>query len=285
MPFENHILVAIDGSACSQTAIEYALWLGQSLHATVTAQHIIDPRMIDILVAPELAEALGFKTSVQATERVEAALRKIGALILELFSKQAEGKVHCQTFMDVGWIVDQILDRTTDHDLTIVGHSSKRGRESAPPISSMIGSVAERVACLSKKPVLVASEPLSEVQHILVAFDGSEPSRGALLLGKALAEKTGLPLCAATVVSGEQRLAEAHLTIEQGLRLIGQENRQDVFSVLHGPTTESLLEHAASKRAILLLGSYGFRLPEENVLGSTSTAVMRKAKCSVLIFR
>ena len=86
---ENKILVTVDGFRRSQIAIDYALWLGKALNATIFAQHVIDPHLMDLLIAPEFAECLGFATSVDSAERVEAALRKIGSVILELFSKQA----------------------------------------------------------------------------------------------------------------------------------------------------------------------------------------------------
>jgi nucleotide-binding universal stress UspA family protein len=281
---ENKILVTVDGSACSQIAIDYALWLGKALDATIFAQHVIDPRLMDLFIAPEFAECLGFATSVDSAQQVEAALRKIGSVILELFSKQADGqKVTFETFLDVGWIVDQILERAQYHDLTIVGHSG--GKTGALPVSRMLGSVAERIAVLSKKPVLVATQPLGQVNRILVAFDGSEPARGALLLGKALSDKIGKPLKAATVTHGQESLSEAGLTVEQGLRLLESPDRQDIFSILEGPTTSSLLKHAEVENALLIVGAYGFRSPEDNVLGSTTTGIIRSAKCSVLIFR
>ena len=108
---------------------------------------------------------------------------------------------------------------------------------------------------------------------------------GALLLGKALSDKIGKPLKAATVAHGQETLGEARLTVEQGLRLLGSPDRQDIFSILQGPTTSSLLKHAEAENALLIVGAYGFRSPEDNVLGSTTTGIIRSAKCSVLIFR
>ena len=76
-------------------------------------------------------------------------MRKIGSVILELFSKQAAGQeVTFETFLDVGWIVDRILERAQYHDLTIVGHSGRK--TGSRPVSRMLGPVAERIAVLSK---------------------------------------------------------------------------------------------------------------------------------------
>jgi len=282
MPFKK-ILVAVDGSACSQLAIDYALSLGTAMNSLVTGVHVIDPRLMDLFIAPEFAEALGFATSVSSSEAVFAALTKIGNVLLDLFKKQAKGKVEAETLLSVGWIAEEIVRHGDAQDLIVIGHHGKGERQK--PVSTIIGSVAERVAVFSKKPVLVASHALAEVRNILIAFDGSEPARGALLLGQALAQKTGRPLKAIVVAKSENQMSEARLTLEQGLTLLKQNRNEDTFAIEIGKTSEVILEYADGSRALLIIGAYGYGTAEDNVLGSTTTSVIRKARTSVLIYR
>src|SRR5208283_182295 len=72
------ILVSVDGSVCSQVAVDYALWLAGDLGASVSAQHVMDPRLLALIIAPEFAENLGFGASINAAEKVTAALKIIG---------------------------------------------------------------------------------------------------------------------------------------------------------------------------------------------------------------
>jgi nucleotide-binding universal stress UspA family protein len=284
MPLTN-ILVPVDGSTYSQRAIDYAFWLAQHIDGSVTAQHIVDPRLLDMIIAPEFAASLGFATTVDASEKARLALETIGKTILDLFRKEAKDKVEVETLLDFGSIIEQILERAVAYDLVIVGHHGKRSEGTLA--NTMIGSVAERVAVLSKKSVLVATHPVVDVKEIAVAFDGSEPSRGALLLGESLAIKTNKPLKAVVVAQSgaKEHMAGAHLTVEQGSRVLRKMSGKDVFSILEGYTTKTILDYATSSRALLILGAYGYRTPEENVLGSTTTGVIRRARTSVLIFR
>jgi nucleotide-binding universal stress UspA family protein len=279
------ILVSVDGSVCSQLAVDYALWLAGDLGASVSAQHVMDPRLLALIIAPEFAENLGFGASINAAEKVTAALKMIGNTVLDLVKKEAHGLVDVQTFLDYGLIVEKIVERAQAHDLAIVGH---HGREATKTLTdTMIGSVAERVVLLSKKPVLVATHPARDIEEIAVAFDGSEASRGALLLGEALATRTKKKLKAMVVAQSEStaHLADAQLTVEQGTRLLDKSEAELTFSIVAGPTTATILNWVKATGDLLIIGAYGYRTPEENVLGSTTTGVIRRAKTSVLIYR
>lgn len=281
MPFKR-ILVALDGSAYSKIAIDYGLWLASKCQASVTGLHVVDPRLIDLIISPQLSEALGFSKSVDTAEKVSAAMEEIGTLILKLFREQTEGKAPSQSALEVGWVVESIRNRAQDHDLVIVGH---RGSKDPGPAELLIGSVAERVVLCAGKPVLVASHPIGEVKEITVAFDGSEPSRGALLLGEALSIKTGLPLRAITAVLPGHSPTESRLTVEQGQSVLREQKSADIFITVERPAPDSVLKHAHLHGSLIVLGAYGFRTPEENVLGSTTTSIIRRAKNSVLVFR
>lgn len=283
MPFKK-ILVGIDGSSYSQTAINYAFWLASKLQASLTAEHVIDPRLADQIVAPEFAQTLGFSMSLESSEKVYAALEKIGKLILNLFSQQAAQKeLVCDTVLEAGWIAERIVAQAEKYDLVILGH---HGWDSSRlPPERIVGSIAERVVLSATTPVLVALRPLAEIKQILVAFDGSEASRGALLAGEALALKTGKPLVAITVAPSADKLAEAHLTVEQGSSLLHNFKDKDTFKIVEGPITKTILDYAHSSGSLVIIGAYGYRTHEENVLGSTTTGVLRRSKTSVLVYR
>lgn len=283
MPFKK-VLVSVDGSPCSQIAVEYALWLSDFIDLELSAQHVVDPRVANLIVSPGFAEHLGFSASVDVLDKVLTSLEGIGELILDLVRKQAEGRAEVQTILDVGWVVDQIVARAEENDLLIVGHHGPG--EPRPITEQLIGSVAERVIVRSHVPVLVAGKPIRDIVQIMVAFDGSEPARGALLLAEALAVQTKKPLQVVTVIPSKDKLADAHATVEQGHALLRHfQDESSIFTVREGPTTPTLLGHAGATGSLLVVGAYGFRTPEDNVLGSTTTAVVRKAETSVLIFR
>jgi len=283
MPFKN-ILVALDGSDCSQIAANYGIWLAGQLNAKLSGQHVVDPRVVDLFVAPEFAEELGFKESMETFDKVFRAFKKIGVVILDLFSKQAFTKgLTTDTYLDAGYTIEEIIKRADAHDLVVIGHRG-RGHQKAPT-ELTTGSVAERVAFEAKPPVLIAMRPVDTLEQILVAYDGSEPARGALLAAESLAVTTGKKLKAMTVVHSSDRMAEAKLTVEQGESYLREFGSKNIFEIREGHPARTLIDYANTSNSLLVIGAYGFRSPDSTVLGSTTTYVARRTKSSVLIYR
>lgn len=278
------ILVALDGSSNSQVAAEYGFWLASNLGASLAGQHVIDPRLVDLFIEPEFGEELGFGVSISTSEKVFTALRRIGKVVLDLFASEAANRgLKITTFLDEGYVSEEIVKHGDKHDLLIIGHRGKGKR--AVPSRLMLGSVAERVAINADVPVLIAVQPVSRVKQILVAYDGSEPARGALLMAENLAKNTGAKLKALTIVTSDQNKAEAQFLVEQGESYLREYAAENIFSIEEGAVTNTLLGYANNTDSLLVLGAYGFKNPDANVLGSTTTKVIREAKSSVLVFR
>lgn len=278
------ILVALDGSSNSQIAADYGFWLASNLGASLVGQHVVDPRLVDLFIEPEFAEELGFGVSVDTSEKVFAALRKIGKVILNLFASEAANRgLKVTTFLDEGYVAEEIVKYSDKCDLVIVGHRGKGKR--AVPSRLMLGSMAERVAVNADVPVLIAVQPVSRIKQILVAYDGSEPARGALLMAENLAKNTGAKLKAVTIVTSDQNKAEAEFLVEQGESYLKEYAAESVFTIEEGAISNTLLGYANKTDSLLVLGAYGFKNPDSNVLGSTTTKVIREAKSSVLVFR
>lgn len=278
------MLVALDGSMNSQIAAEYGFWLASNLGASLAGQHVVDPRLVDLFIEPEFAEELGFGVSVETSEKVFCALRRIGKVILDLFATQAAGKgLKTTTFLDEGYVAEEIIKYGDNFDLLIIGHRGKGKR--AVPSRLMLGSMAERVAVNADVPVLIAVQPVAKIKQILVAYDGSEPARGALLMAENLAKNTGAKLKAVTIVASDQNKAEAEFLVEEGEKFLREYSGEDVFSIEEGSITGTLLSYASNTDSLLVLGAYGFKNPDSNVLGSNTSKIIRETKSSVLIFR
>lgn len=280
----NNILIALDGSKYSQVAADYAFWLASNLDASLTAQHVVDPRVVELFVAPEFAEELGYSQGVETSDKIYKAIRRVGKTILDLFGSEAlakSQKANCT--LDEGNIVEEIVNRSQEYDLLVIGH---RGRGDQKFIGElMIGSVAERVAVASKKPTLIAIQALEKVKQICVAFDGSEPSRGALLMAENLAKNVGKPLKAITVVADKKQNSEGVEISEEGENLLREYWPEDVFEVKQGNAAKVLIDYAKETDSILVVGAYGFKNPEDNVLGRTTTRLIRKCENSILLYR
>jgi nucleotide-binding universal stress UspA family protein len=285
MTFKN-ILVALDGSKNSQIAAEYGFWLASNLGAKLAGQHVVDPRLVDLFIEPQFAQELGYQEFTDASDKVFSALRKIGNVILEMFATEAIGRgLRTTVFLDEGAIVNEILKYASEFDLLIVGH---RGKEQPKlPSQLMLGSVAERVVIGAPVPVLVTVQPVQQLSQILVAFDGSEPARGALLMAEHLAKETECLLKAVTVIPDATTKSKGHAgtLIEEGKALLREKHAEEVFQIKEGAVAKTILEYASDSNSLLVLGAYGYSDPEDNVLGSTTSRVIRQAKTSVLVYK
>jgi nucleotide-binding universal stress UspA family protein len=280
----DRILVAIDGSKYGQYAADFAFLLAAGFGSSLAAQHVVDPRLVDLFVEKEFAAELGFGRSVDTTDKVVRGLRKMGSLILKLFGDTAScHALKVDAFLDEGYVLNEILKRSGKYDLIVVGHRGKGAR--LLPSELMIGSIAERVATASKTPVLVAVSKPEDMQQILVAFDGSEPSIGALLMAEQLAKTLQKPLKAIYVAPCLAATADGDFAVEAGQRYLKENWSEPVFKVVVGNPADTILKEAARTHSLLILGSYGYRDPDQTVMGSTTTKVIRKTETSVLIFR
>lgn len=278
------ILVALDGSEYSQIAAEYAFWLADMLKSQVDGLHVVDPRIVDYFVAPEFAEALGFAQSIETSEKVFTALKKIGTVILELFAKQCQSRgQQAEVWMDVGYVVEEIVKRTDQYQLVITGHRGRTGKKL--PAATSTGTIADRVAAESDCSVLVAVKPVNALSQILVAYDGSEPARSALLAGEQLSLSAGLPLKALIVAPQEDNLTAAQLIAEQGMSYLRLTEQRDLFFIQSGSIARTLLEYANQTNSLLVVGASGGTSAERAALGSTASYIVRRTRSSILIIR
>ncbi|MCC7528205.1 MAG: universal stress protein [Candidatus Melainabacteria bacterium] len=305
-----HVLVALDGSEYSQNASLAAFWMTRATDAELEALAVVDPRIVDLFLSPEFAEDLGLKPSIDASAKIIQSLKRIANIVLNLWKGdcQAHLGVEGKTHLELGDTTEEILKRGKDCDLIVVGHRGVGYKDHQPSATHFrIGSVAERVAVGARKSVLISVAPPDALKTILVAYDGSEASKGALLLAEQLAVKTGKQLKAIHVVPKEEQRKQSTSTIELGASLLRnyipalenervrnasvsvkpstKELMDSVFSIKVGPVGKTILDEAQALNALLIIGAYGFKDPEENTLGSTTTHIVRSTRSSVLVYR
>lgn len=283
MKFDN-ILVALDGSKNGQIAADYGFWIASKLNANLSAQHVVDPRLIQLFVEPEFAEELGMVASIETSEKVFSSLRKIGKLILDRYTAEAHRRgFQTSSKLSEGRIVEEILKHSENFDLLIVGH---RGSDEPSTASNIaIGSVAERLVVGSKGPVLIAVQPVEEIETVIVAYDGSDAAVGALRTSESLAKYIGAKLKAVVVTGSSDDENKAKLLVTDGESRLQEYWSEDVFSIKYGSASSHILESAGTDKSLLVLGAYGFKDPNETVLGSTTVRVIRETKRSVLIYK
>lgn len=298
MPFEN-IIVPIDGSEGSHIAADYGFWFASALKAKLTGQDVVDPKSTDLFLTPEFCEEAGVTLPVNASEKLLQAQKRIALSTLDAFKKQsAEQSVQeVQTCLDVGAIGNTILKRANEYDLAIVGHHG-RGQQNEEALST--GSVARRIASDSSHSVLIAMQPIQELGHILVAYDGSATATGALVMAERLAVALRKELKIVHVAPTKQQFPKAKLMLQKAATELSKaaseyssafDNGKQfldkvTFIVREGQPAEVLIDFARITNGLLVIGSNGSRpRSHKDFLGKTSAYIVRKMQTSVLIFR
>ena len=174
-----------------------------------------------------------------------------------------------------------MLDHEEHADMVVLGQRGEHATWSA----GILGSSVERMVRASAKPCLVTPEKFRPIQHMLIAYDGSEESSKALRAGIALALALGVKVTITTVsaLGGEDAASEIlHKAKQQALD--GGVKAQ--LELLHGDPEAQILQVRETVGAdLIVMGAYGHTRIRELILGSTTSHVLRKANVPVLLVR
>lgn len=143
------LLIAIDASEASASAVSKAAELAEQLGARIVLLHVLDPD--SVVVAPEL---------MQVYQPTLEEMKKAGQTLLRQASDHFSDLVEVETLMPEGDPATQIVRAAAEHaaDLIIIGTDS-RGRLAHFLLGSTADAVIRRAPC----PVVAvrrSSEPL-----------------------------------------------------------------------------------------------------------------------------
>jgi nucleotide-binding universal stress UspA family protein len=274
------VLIATDGSAHAEAAVEYGAWVAARTRAGAIVLHVIDARRLAGHFITHFSEVVGGRDeSAQAGEREEGLVSRVreyyrarGQQLLERAAVICERyDVACRTELETGFL----------------------------------GSVAEKVVRKVERPVLMAQPPLREFRRALLAFDGSAAARRAMQALARLA--VALRMEGADVWQAFDRL-EALARLAVALRMEGvdavelvewNEPTEALTEVLQyfkdypvhvsahylkGDSLSVILDHAREAKCDLLaMGACADRTAESLGLGSTTEYLMRNSAVPVLV--
>jgi nucleotide-binding universal stress UspA family protein len=294
------ILVPLDFSDCSKSALRQAIALGERFKAELTLLHVwTAPSYVD---PHHRMTMFGRHQTLQqfAFAEVDKEMRRLLATLSRSDNIVASARV------EAGDAQAQIIELAAQgYDLVVMG---THGRTGLP--HWLLGSVAERVVRSSPCPVYVArnngdDDELS-LKKIIVAVDFSICSQIALRHAVQLAEQVDAEITAMHVVEFP-RLVVPHEVI-----LVGETQEPiEVFSrrraseelaalldgiapgaqrlegkVAVGNVRDELLQEASAGRYDLLVtGTHGHTGWSHLLLGSVGEQLVRRAPCPVLTIR
>ena len=178
-----HILVAIDFSSISITALRHALGIARRCHSTVSLLHVIDGSFYGTSGPDGIAVA------------TECALRDGEDLFAQLKQEHTVDGLKLDFDARVGPVWETVLEviREKDSALLVLGTHGRSGLGKL-----VLGSIAESAFREAPCPVLTVGPKVgpsksrgAEAKHFLVPTDLSGESTNALRYGISLARATG----------------------------------------------------------------------------------------------
>ncbi len=260
-----HLIVPVDGSDASWHAVDVAVALARRCNTNVGIIEIVT----------EISEIVDAETRL--TDRVD--------------QHDTNGvEVTTKAVVSTDGVAAGIGDEVDRHpEVTVVMASHGRGRSAA-----LLGSVAEELLQRVFGPVLVVGPHCGLGGFdgpVIVTVDGSSASESVLPLAAAWGiELRGTPWIVEVVepdvrTSGD--VAESTYPARLARRLAADSGHPAQFEVIHGHNVhDQIADFAESMHASLIVAStHGRSGMERIVTGSTAAAIVRHARCPVLLVR
>jgi nucleotide-binding universal stress UspA family protein len=142
------ILVAVDGSAAADKALEYAIDLAKKYESGLTIMHVMNLPSI-----PHSIPGDAFNRPIPSTEEIKALLKREGDGVLLKRKEVALGDgVEAETSLVFGDPAEEVLKASEGYDLIVMGRRGQ-GRLRA----MLLGSVSNKVIHYAKRPVLLVN--------------------------------------------------------------------------------------------------------------------------------
>lgn len=296
--FPTRILLAVDGSPCSEHAARLATGLARDLDSELRVV-LVGARAMDpgSLAAIPL---LGAEPGPWTRERPEQGARE--TLEGQVEKIRAAGGEVSKTHVEFGRPDAEIVRLAEDLDagLVVVG-----SRGFGPLRRAVMGGVSRSVVRHAHCPVLVVRGGRDTPGPVLVCVDGSKRAMQAAGVGAEISAATGAALHVVYVMRAERyrpqfgpeawegwqanlerATRDARSWVEERADLLGSKAKSSEAHLAFGEPAREIVRLADEVGAgMVVVGSRGLGGVRRMLLGSVSEAVVEHAPCPVMVVR
>lgn len=276
------ILVCTDGSAHSQTAIEYGIALSSRLEARLMGLHVLDSRMLEGPLMADISGWIGAQPYGAQLQQFRDLLQQRGEAVIQAFYDLCEERgIKGEGIVRMGHPARVIIEEEAKAELLVLGQKG----EHVDLIGDLMGSNAERIVRQSVKPCLVTPTEYRPISKILAAYDGSGHASQALHEAVELAKAADMELTLLAVADHENR-EEMETIIQDAVKLAADHGVKTASCVEEGDVVDLILGKAAAFDSdLIVMGAYGHGRIREMILGSTTTQIIATSDRPVLLVR
>lgn len=281
------LIAFIDGSIYSESVLDHAAWVANTIGASVDVVHIIGRRETTSVpvsfsgnLEADAQQHLLEELSAHDQQRAKLAQQR-GRLIVDAGVARllSAGVAEVHARLRTGDIVEAVQELEADADLVLIG---KRG-EAADFAKMHLGSNLERVARSSRKPVMVANRKYKPIERFLIAYDGGPSVMKAINHIASGALFPGLPC---HMVMAGKDTPEARGKVEASANMLRTAGYAVEIHIEEGQPEEVIARHAEADHIdLLVMGAYGHSRVRNFIIGSTTSEMIRSVLIPVMLFR
>lgn len=281
------IIACIDGSAYADSVTHLSAWAHERTGLAISLLHVVAPH--SEVVKADMTGQIGLGAKANLLEELtkldeehgKLELRK-GQLMLDHAKEELASKniTKPEILHRRGSLVETIVEMEADVALVVMG---KRGEHhhAAP---DHLGSNLERVARAIHKPLLVATKTVKPVSRFLIAYDGSPSAQKAV---EYIAANPLLKGLECHLLKAGDKTSESEAMLKQAQDKLTAAGFTVQAAFISGKSVADAVASTIAEHAIdlLVIGAYGHAKLRSLILGSTTTALIRKSDVPVLLFR
>jgi nucleotide-binding universal stress UspA family protein len=272
------ILVGLDGTAFSDSAVSLGLRWAKATGALLAGHTVIDRPSLSVPTA--VPGGSGFHRMFPDDKKIAEAKQRADELLAKFTGRCQEASVTSRTVSELGDPPGAILSQAQRYDLILIGLETRfKATLDGSPCDTV-----DRVLHEPPRPVVAVPASLEEGTTTVIGYDGSlEAARTlAAYVSTGLASKYEN-----VVVTIAEHFEEAAATAERATAYLG----------LHGVTVKArpvetrldpaavLLDHASQFTAgLVVMGAFGHSGLRESFFGSTTRGVLRGSKVPVMLY-
>ncbi len=247
----NHILVALNGLESGWDALEQAIRINRNKEGEIRGLHVVDGESIDSKFSEELTN--------QFNNRIHNS-GQYGKLLI------AEGE-----------ITKLVHDYSLLNDLLVLKLIYAPSDNIFDRLSSGFSALLRK----SKRPILVVREEVTDLDKILLAYDGSPKSKEALFMSAYFAARYGSTL---RIISIDDGSADIELQVSYAKSYLNKMKINYQYLFEKGDVTRLVIRAVETLHAnFLLLGGYSSTSLFGVVFGSSVDSILRNLKIPALI--
>jgi nucleotide-binding universal stress UspA family protein len=248
------ILVAVDGTEDGWRALDQAVRVARREGAKLFGLHVTSPR----------------------SEKWGDAMQDLKA---EFARRCGAAGIEGDLAVDKGDIAAKICERSRWADLAVVSLAHPPGDQPFDRLSSGFRFMIQHCPA----PILAVPRLATDMDRILLAYDGSSKADEALYVCAYMAKKWQASLAVVTVAEGRRVRPKA---LDRARAYLKEHGIQAELVQERGSVAAAVVDTARARGANLIaMGGYGLSPPLEIVLGSTVDQVLRTSEQPVLVCR